>query len=275
MMKDNKIIEGVMYFKEQLESIKKGLDEYLGDLLKELQELPPGRLYIYEKRGRYYYCQRFPKEGRQKKEHRISVTYDSETALALVRKKYVENAIEIIRKDIKALSELISDYGAVNEESVMDSFLKKYPELREGIFFEKRNLEEWATSYLPSNSFYAEDLKSVSVQGEKMRSAGEMYIASRLDHFGIPYRYEAPVPMPDLSYSPDFTILRPRDRKIIYWEHVGMINDAEYVQRNIEKVCDYIDCGIRPWDNLIMTFNNEKGGFDGRLIDAMIECRIL
>lgn len=54
-----------------------------------------------------------------------------------------------------------------------------------------------------------------------------------------------------------------------------MVNDSEYVRSIIGKVCDYIDYGIRPWDNLIMTFNNEKGGYNGKLIDAMIECCLL
>ena len=37
----------------------------------------------------------------------------------------------------------------------------------------------------------------------------------------------------------------------------------------------YLSYGIKPWDNLIMTFSNEKGGYDGKLIDAMIKCWLL
>ena len=106
-------------------------------------------------------------------------------------------------------------------------------------------------------------------------SGGEMYISARLDHFGIPYRYEDETGIPDLSYAPDFTIMRPRDHKIIYWEHFGKVTDDSYVMDNISKVRDYIRYGIKPWDNLIMTFSNEKGGYDGKLIDAMIECWLL
>ena len=108
-----------------------------------------------------------------------------------------------------------------------------------------------------------------------MRSGGEMYISARLDHFGIPYRYEDDTGIPDLGYAPDFKIMRPRDRKIIYWEHFGKVNDYDYVLDNFGKVKDYISYGIKPWDNLIMTFSNEKGGYDGKLIDAMIECWLL
>ena len=60
----------------------------------------------------------------------------------------------------------------------------------------------------------------------------------------------------------------------MYWEHFGKVNDMDYVIKNIGKVQDYIEYGISPWDNLIITFNNEKGGYDGKMIDAIIECRL-
>ncbi len=264
-----------MYYKEQLETIRINLRELLVDFEDELNDLPDGTLLVYDKRGKRYYCQRLRPEGNRKKEHRISINKDSEMILALARKKYVEAALEIVKKDIAVIDNAISQFIPVNEESVMDSFCIKYPELSKGIYYGKTDPEAWVASHVPQKDFYVEDLKSVSAQGEDMRSGGEMYISSRLDHFGIPYRYEAPLNIPDLNYNPDFTILRPRDRKIIYWEHFGKVNDYEYVLRNIGKVRDYIDYGIKPWDNLIMTYNNEKGGYNGKLIDAMIECWLL
>lgn len=263
-----------MYYKEQLRALRASLSDNLLDLKKEMASLPQGNLYVYQKGDKYYYCQRLPKGGNRKKERRIAITKDSDTVLALVRKKYVEKAIENITKDIAEFNRVIDNYSPVGEESVMESFCTKYPELAKGIFYGGRDPEVWAADY-SQPEFHAESFKSVSAQGENMRSGGEMYIASRLDHYGIPYRYEDETGIPDLSYAPDFKILRPRDRKIIYWEHFGKVNDYKYVRDNIEKVRDYIDYGIKPWDNFIMTFNNEKGGYDGKLIDAMIECWLL
>lgn len=264
-----------MYYKEQLESIEKSLHDLLDDLTEESQKLPEGSLYVYEKKGNRYYCQRLNKEGNRKKEHRVSINGDSNLILALARKKYVESAIANVSRDIEALNGIIGSYMPVSEEAVMESFCAKYPELTAGIRYGKEDPGEWISNHVPAKGFYEEGLKSVSAQGEKMRSGGEMYIASRLDHFGIPYRYESPLSFPDIDFYPDFTIMRPRDRKILYWEHFGKVNDIGYVRKNIGKVQDYVDYGIRPWDNLIITFNNEKGGYDGKLIDAIIECRLL
>lgn len=267
--------EDVMYYKEQLESLRSELTDRLSDLEAELSGLPEGSIYTYEKNGRHYYCQRFPKAGNRKKERRVSISGDSEMVLALVRKKYVDLAVENIRNDIALLDQTIGQYIPADEDTVMEHFLQKYPELAPGLHYGQGDPAKWAEGYRPPEDFFAEDLKSISSQGEKIRSGGEMYISARLDHFGIPYRYEDDMGIPDLSYVPDFKIMRPRDRKIIYWEHFGKVNDYAYVRNSVSKVSEYIEYGIKPWDNLIMTFNNEKGGYNGKLIDAMIECWLL
>jgi len=263
-----------MYYKEQLISLQSGLSDMLNDLERELLTLPEGSLYAYQKNDKFYYCQRLPVEGKRKKERRIGITEDSDKVLALVRKKYVETATQNIRTNLNDLNQAIKNYSPVGEKRIMKSFFDKYPELRKGLYFGDIDPEIWQGEY-KQPEFHADSYKSVSAHGEDMRSGGEMYIASRLDHFGIPYRYEDDTGIPDLSYAPDFKIIRPRDRKLIYWEHFGKVNDYQYVQENLHKVGAYIDYGIKPWDNLIMTFNNERGGYDGKLIDALIECWLL
>ena len=182
--------------------------------------------------------------------------------------------IQNIQNNILELDRVIENYCPVSEELVMQSFCARYPELAKGIYYGGSDPDAWAADYIQPR-FYEDDYKSVSAQGEDVRSGGEMYIMSRLDHFGIPYRYEDDTGIPDLQYAPDLKILRPRDRKIIYWEHFGKVTDYGYVLDNIGKVKDYISYGIKPWNNLIMTFSNEKGGYDGKLIDALIECWLL
>ena len=89
-----------MYYKEQLVSLRSSLNDRLSDLNSELEILPEGKLYVYQKNGKYYYCQRIPKGGYRKKERRIAITKDSDTVLALVRKTFVENAAKNIQNNI-------------------------------------------------------------------------------------------------------------------------------------------------------------------------------
>ena len=264
-----------MVYKNDLIRLEKILMERRDDLKDELRKLPEGKLFVKTVGNKFFYYQRFPKGGNRKKERRYGITGQSELILALTRKNYVEKALKIIDKDISLLKAAIMRYKPCDEASVMRAFLERYPQLSDGVFVHNKEMEEWAKRHKPDESFFESDLRSVSLSGVKMRSAGEIYITSRLEHFDIPHRYEAQTGIPDLGYWPDFTILRPRDGKIIYWEHFGKVNDMGYVMGNIEKVTKYIEYGIVPWDNLIMTYNNKEGGFNAKIIDAMIESWLL
>ena len=164
-----------MYYKEQMVSLRDGLNDQLLDLNSELEILPEGKLYIYQKNGKYYYCQRIPKGGHRKKEHRIAITKDSDAVLALVRKTFVEKAVENVKNNIEELDRAIENYSPISEERVMQSFCVKYPELAKGIYYGDRNPDEWESGYVQP-VFYEESYKSISAKGENMRSGGEMYI---------------------------------------------------------------------------------------------------
>ena len=260
-----------MIHRQELNRIRSVLEDNRADLEKELNSLPQGQLYCLQKNGRWFYYELFPKKGNRKKEKRVGITEDMDKVFALVRKSYIRKALDIIGKDIKVLDMAIKHYVDFDEETVMSKLLDKHPELSEGIYHGQQSDEAWADDYERQKEFYENGRTSTSAKGVEMRSKNEVYIASRLDHYKIPYRYEASVPHPDVSRIPDFTIRRPRDGKIIYWEHLGKIGDSDYRSGNELKFIEYENSGIVPWDNLIVTYDTSDGGIDAKLIDAMIQ----
>ncbi len=264
-----------MQYKVQLDIIVSNMKSHQDRLKAELEGLPEGLLYIENRNGNYYYSQRIPKGGNHKKEHRIGISDDHDMIFALTRKRYITAALPALEKNIDTIRKLSNKLLLTDEESVMREFVDKYPQLSGGIYRADTDLLVWQDSFEPLEGFFEEGLKSVTGKGIMMRSAGEIYIASRLDALGIPYRYEAPLNIPDLNCLPDFTILRPRDRKMFYWEHFGLTNSKEYINTSLSKVSDYIRYGIVPWDNLIMTYNFTDGGLNAKLIDAMIDAWLL
>ena len=241
------------------------------DLESELNTLPEGSLYCLKRGDKWFYYENFPPKGNRKKRKRIGITNDIDKVFALVRKSYISKALERIEKNIEVLEQAIRDYRAYDEKTVMETFLMKHPELSAGIYHGMQSDEAWADDYERQKDFYSEQLTRVSASGIPMRSDGELYISARLDHYGIPYRYEASVPHPDVSRIPDFTIRRPRDGKIIFWEHIGRTGDDDYMKENELKFVEYEDAEIVPWDNLIITYNMKSGGFDAKIIEAMIQ----
>lgn len=259
-----------MIHKEELERILSVMRENRENLENELKNFPEGVLYTQVKLGKRYYYELFPKKGNRKKARRYGISNDDERIMALVRKKYVEAALRIIDKDIDVIKMAIKHYKPYDENVVMKEFAEKYPELTEGIYYRAQKDEDWAKSFGEQNDFRKEDKKHVSLKGETMRSKNEIYIASRLDHYGIPYIYEGKADHPDVERLPDFKIKRPRDGKIIYWEHLGMTDSDGYLSGNELKLTEYEEADIAPWDNLIITYDKPDGSIDARIIEGMI-----
>ena len=260
-----------MVYREMLTDIISELSDKKALLELELSKAPLGSLNIDGRRGHLYFTHYIPKGGNRKKASRKSISEDTGMIRALFRKRYLERAIRLIDKDIAVLEKALAQYKEVDEASVMREELERFPELADCLYPGGQSDEEWADDFARATDFYTEDLKSTSSTGVEMRSSGELIIASRLEHFGVPYRYEAKVNHPDVDRRPDFTIRRPRDGKIIYWEHIGMTGDEEYMSGNELKFVEYENNGIVPWDNLIITYNKADGGIDVKIIDAMIQ----
>ena len=111
-----------------------------------------------------------------------------------------------------------------------------------------------------------------TAKGERVRSKSEVMIADLLNKETIPYRYEYPLYLKgfDLVY-PDFTVLNVKKRKEIYWEHFGMMDDSEYVEKAMKKITVYAQNGIFPGINLIVTFETRKTPLNQKMAMLVIK----
>ena len=98
-------------------------------------------------------------------------------------------------------------------------------------------------------------------------------MSEKLDTFKLPHRYEQMIYIENYAFSPDFTILTPKG--IYYWEHAGKVNDPRYLRHHKWKMEMYEKAGIVPWKNLIVTYDDENGGIDTRIIEAEIRNKLL
>ena len=259
-----------MVYRNELERIKRELIERREDLSRELKHLPAGEFMCTEQYNNRRYLQRIPATGNRKKERRYGIKKDPLLLNSLVRKEYVVKALGIIDRDIGALEKAVEKYQPVDEDSVMEAFVAKYPELESGIYREVIDMEEWVRRFSRIDDYHPENLKHTAIDGTGRRSKNELYIESRLDHHGLTFRSDCPTGIPGLYRVPDFTILRKRDSKIIYWEHMGMMYDSDSRIDNKRKLEEYEEAGIVPWDNLVLTYDTPSGGLRGELIEAMI-----
>ena len=265
-----------MHYKDELLRIENELIERKKDLEFELKNLPEGSLLVTNQGDGYRrYLQRVPATGNRKKAHSFGVKKKPEVLKGLVRKEYVNGALKLIDKDIRAMEDAIRRYKPIDENSIMKEFLTEYPELSLGMYGSDEFIAEWRKGFKRIENYHPENLKHTYADGTPGRSKNELYIAARLDFHGIVYRWDCPTGIPGVYSVPDFTINRARDSRTIYWEHCGMMDLPEYRKSNIEKLKEYEKAGIVPWDNLIVTYDTVQGGLRGDLVEAMIKCWLL
>ena len=167
--------------------------------------------------------------------------------------------------------------GTVAESSWNDQLLRYLQEeflpAQQGRITE-RDIYIWRSIKYEGNPYRPEQKIHQTPGGIYVRSKSELLIATHLEYMDIPYRYEAPLVLEGNTVYPDFSILRPADHKLIYWEHMGMLDDFDYAQKASMKLLQYFQCNIRPYDNLITTYD-DNGTLDMAHIEQITNTMLL
>ncbi len=126
----------------------------------------------------------------------------------------------------------------------------------------------WARMPYCANTRNLEHLVHRTSKGLLGRSKGEVLVLEKYDGMEIPYHYDEVIEINGRYCSPDVIFAR-RDLRLIYHEHAGLKTEA-YRQALMDKLQLYASAGIHLGENLILTFDNENGGINLQLVDAMI-----
>ncbi|MBQ8588890.1 MAG: hypothetical protein IJ486_00315 [Firmicutes bacterium] len=214
-------------------------------LKAELEQLPDGELNRKSAKGREY-C--YAQIG----ENRIALKDDPKLLQQYLRKEQLENQIRNIEHNIPIIEKALKNYIPLTP---LDSCWEK--------------LKAEQNPYRPGD-------KQSLYRGIYYRSKSEVTIAMLLDSYQIPYKYEVEVYINEYKNRyPDFCIERPRDKKIIYWEHCGVIAKETYRHDLFYKLGDYHSIGIDLWDNLVLSFDQFDGGIDTTTIENLIHLYLL
>ena len=132
------------------------------------------------------------------------------------------------------------------------------------------------------DKFLEENLIHKSSDGTLLRSKSELIIYERLLTHNIKPIYERELIIKDVRKLPDFTIEDSDTGINYYWEHLGMMNDPEYITRWEEKKNWYKENGILTPEEgegengvLITTEEKENSGISVPEIDEMIRKYLL
>ncbi len=114
-------------------------------------------------------------------------------------------------------------------------------------------------------------------KGLAVRSKSELLIAEALESEEVDFIYEKPLTLGGKTRYPDFTIEDDISGRTVYWEHLGMLNRADYRDAWKKKLAWYRTNGVHPVDEsdngdevLVITTDSAENGFNMGQVKKLI-----
>lgn len=201
----------------------------------------------------------------------------------LAQKEYDQSVLDSAKQEVELIRRLTAFYDKKGDpESQYDRMLaakrSRVKPFREP---DDEYVRKWLAEPFPkfeiTDASQGEYPNYYNDDGVKMRSKSELIIADVLRKKGIPYRHEYPLNLLDpetqrmKTVFPDFMILRVRDRKVLFWEHLGLLEKPDYFRKNILKIRTYEMNGYLPGYSLIVSFETSFAPLNIKLVEQMIE----
>ena len=256
-----------MILVENLKARKKYVEKLINVLSTKLSDKTSvGTIYAKKhRRGFQYFI---------KTDEGIKYIKASERKLVqeLVQYEYDCKVLNAAREEFKKLIALIKVY----EGNAVEDIYERIPDGKKVIVKPIRLSDEeyikiWNKQSYEPLAFREGAPEYYSLKGKRMRSKSETMIANLLDKMNINYKYEKPLKLDKLgTVHPDFTLLDIKNRKEIYLEHLGMMDDQVYRNNAINKIRGYERSGYHMGDKLIITFETLNCPIDIKAIERKI-----
>lgn len=236
--------------------------------------MPPGNLRINKNRGipRYYHVtEANDTHGRYIRKENL------ELARKLAEKDYLNKLFKKSEAELRDINNYLSNHTQSDLEDIY-TFTNDYRKnlITPLVLSDELYVQQWENESYETNPYYKDEKIYPTKKGDLVRSKSEVLLADMYYELGIPYRCEAEICLRDGSKKyPDFTLLDVKKRRIIYHEHLGLIDDDGYRKRNLRKLDEYRRSGIYLGKNLIITYEGEGSYLNIKEIRQMIKEMLL
>jgi len=237
---------------------------------ERLKKAPKGYLRISNSHGRpeyYHKCDSVSsKNGRYIRKGEI------ELARGLAQRDYDMQLLEKAGKILCAINGFLDEYEKTDLGEIYSKTNKYRRELISPLVIsDEEYVRQWLAVEYPRMGFGEDAPEFISERGERVRSKSEKIIADKLYSMGIPYRYEYPIVLEgNIRKCPDFTILKMPEREVVYLEHLGMMDKADYLEDTMYKWNLYEKNGIHLGVNLLITHETSRYPLNTRVLDEML-----
>lgn len=194
----------------------------------------------------------------------------------LVRKIAQNNFNEKFRKKVQAetdfLREMLTKYTQVQSETYIKTITPSRREIITlPILTDEEYLHNWLAVTYNGKRFQKDADELRTSWGLRVRSKSEILIAEFLRKNTVPFRYEYPIHLGDHTVYPDFYCLNLRTRTEYIWEHLGKLDDPDYIAANLRKFEAYRQQGWHLGKNLIITYETADNALKQEMLARRVQ----
>ena len=249
---------------------------------KSYEKAPQGRIRISQNGGHpeyYLVTERGSLRGKY-------LPHSQETlARQLAQKDYDARLIKLLQNEITALQIYLkqTDQGRAISELYNSLCPARRSLITPVTLTDEQYAASWQEVSWTGRPFSPDAPLLYTASGERVRSKSEVIIADTLFRHNIPYRYEFPITLKRINSDdirrdfgnsvtlyPDFLCLNTRTRTEFYWEHFGLMDNPDYLDRTLAKLKDFADIGLFPGKNLLFTMESATCPLSTRNIENLI-----
>ena len=242
----------------------------LGDLENIIENAPEGRLKCnkWGDRKTYYIIRT---EGGKRRAEYIPVK-QLRIAETMAMRDYCIRKRGILAQYLERLTRLTDGcFGAADISAAKAMNPDHFALIKEKLFPAEDELKAWQEAPYDRNERHPETLVQPTLCGIMVRSKSESIIADQLFRRGIPFRYEAQLLIEGREFYPDLLIMHPGDRRLLIWEHFGLMSSETYRANTFRKLSLYSEAGYELGKDLIITFEWDDSPLDPSYVSTLID----
>lgn len=238
------------------------------DLEKRVKGKPERKIRVS---NGYYYLRDKPGDR--------SGVYLADKALAaeIAQTDYERQVLKAIHEELNYLDEIQKSWPKVTAERIYPKMHPARQALIHPVYLPKDEfVEQWRSVTWEPRPVRDDEANYETDAGYVVHSKSELIMANRFIAKKLPHRYEFPMYLEGYGLvRPDFIVLNVRTRKEYIWEHCGMMDNADYVNRNMKKFRAYQKNGFFVGDDIIVTTESSTQEFDVNEVDQWIQRKLL
>lgn len=216
-------------------------NKYRNDINLKVEKRNKSSQYIIYKKGK-------PSEFKYLKKSELDI------ARKLAQRDYEKQVMKAIELELKCISKYINGFPDKSYEDIYNCLSRgRKAVVTPIVLTDEQYAKAWQEEDFVGKKIQAGIVGFETQRGEIVRSKSEVIIADALYYANFPYHYEKPIKVGDRVVYPDFTVLNIKTRKEYYWEHLGMLDEEEYLNNTILKLELFEQNNIREGENLIIS----------------------